>query len=390
MVSGIIVLSPTYTEQKAYDHKTNQAGGIAPIFDVTMTMENGSCLYNSIVLTNPGHDDWQVDDECEAQIRVRNMSDTFNDEDFPIVFVRIQLKEYLEVGTTNFSKERLLYDTQNKEFVFFPSTGFDKAMVAQSLESKIAREYGVNLSVVADDLVEYKGGWYIKWKDAFTPTLAGKRLSSAYLPLYVNGGQPLQEGIDRATITSMGIIDDILYHNQSDHANKSVTLNEDGSINWKEEASDVDMLVTPPNGAECWYDVHEWTDGNHIQCDNTTSGDNYHNYVEWKMGADVVTLKDWIASGAKAENKWILDPKGWAYWGMPLEKGVATTNLMESIKLINSPEGAFYYCLHADMQAVSFADLANWSAVGTADADKIAPQLQLALETAYKNKTTNP
>jgi len=101
---------------------------------------------------------------------------------------------------------------------------------------------------------------------------------------------------------------------------------------------------------ECLYTPHLWS---------AASADPFRQYVAWTLGAQIVRLSAW---DGKPTDQWILDDsdaEGWAYWGRALSPGGSTAMLMESMELIQAPEGKFYYAVHVDMDAADKFDLAD-------------------------------
>jgi alpha-tubulin suppressor-like RCC1 family protein len=90
--------------------------------------------------------------------------------------------------------------------------------------------------------------------------------------------------------------------------------------------------------------------------------------VEWSLNPSVKPINDWLAEWAAdplALNGpfWILDTDGWMYWAQPLEHGDATTNLLDSIKLIDLADWEeIDYYLDIHLEAIDFGlrDLDKW------------------------------
>ncbi len=100
-----------------------------------------------------------------------------------------------------------------------------------------------------------------------------------------------------------------------------------------------------------------------------------HQYIKWTMGDDVMEMADWVAAGSKPGNFWVLDTDGWAYWAAPLAGGQKTSLLIDKLTLLEQPAGDFYYALHAAMETVTDDDIALWDDK-TADADTLIAGLQ--------------
>ena len=127
-------------------------------------------------------------------------------------------------------------------------------------------------------------------------------------------------------------------------------------------AVDVGYTAEQING-ECEYTVHKWVDGKNKWDVNGRGNPSYFDYIEWAFGDDVILLSDWDGKPVK---KWIIDDRdtgnsnGWVWWGYYLAPGEQTGNLLESLVLAAPSDEKTYYALHADMQAVSYEELARW------------------------------
>ena len=59
-----------------------------------------------------------------------------------------------------------------------------------------------------------------------------------------------------------------------------------------------------------------------------------------------ITMAQWVALGSPSGNFWVIDTDGWAYWAAPLEQGEATSLLLCSIRMIQTPEDEWYYAIN--------------------------------------------
>ncbi|MDR0782893.1 MAG: hypothetical protein LBE83_03945, partial [Propionibacteriaceae bacterium] len=90
--------------------------------------------------------------------------------------------------------------------------------------------------------------------------------------------------------------------------------------------------------------------------------------VEWSLNPSVKPINDWVAEWAAdplALNGpfWILDTDGWMYWAQPLEHGGTTTNLLDSIKLIDLADWEeidYYRDIHLEAIDFGLRDLDKW------------------------------
>ena len=129
-----------------------------------------------------------------------------------------------------------------------------------------------------------------------------------------------------------------------------------------DSAVDVGYTIPQLNG-ECEYTPHRWVDGMNQWDVNGPNNPSYFDYIEWVFGENVILLSDWDGNPVK---KWIIDDRdagnndGWVWWGYYLAPGEQTGNLLESLVLAAPSDEKTYYALHADMQAVSYEELARW------------------------------
>ena len=127
-------------------------------------------------------------------------------------------------------------------------------------------------------------------------------------------------------------------------------------------AVDVGYTAEQING-ECEYTVHKWVDGKNKWDVNGRGNPSYFDYIEWAFGDDVILLSDWDGKPVK---KWIIDDRdtgnsnGWVWWGYYIAPGEQTGNFLEGLSLIEPSDDKMYYAIHADMQAVSYEELARW------------------------------
>lgn len=149
-------------------------------------------------------------------------------------------------------------------------------------------------------------------------------------------------------------------------------------LEWQQETGEsCPISVTQHEVGECGYLVHLWSEDDVGTCDLHS-----HDYVEWNLSAtDVITLKTWRDNyNGMPVAKWIVDTEsdaGWVYWGQPLPPGATTAKLLDSVTLLQQPEGEIYYALHTDMEAVDLGGLANWG--DNAGTNKAPQDLLVAL-----------
>ena len=252
-------------------------------------------------------DDWMEGDLLDKKISVLNKGEGD-------IFVRIQLKEYMETAAQHYSytDEYLLVDS-NGAFVSAASKADLKAWIAQNMPDLVYTDsqlvgpftaYGVTgagqFYLAVDETTNYNGKY-------------GKQLLTSFVQ---DGYKSFDSAVERGE-----------YENTADHRDHPTS--------------------------ECLYTIHTWDGEDHCDCENADQG-KFHDFVQWNLGSDIILLSDWVAAGSTPGAFWILDDtsdEGWAYWGQALAPNVETSKLMESIELIKQPDGPFYYALHVDMQA---------------------------------------
>ena len=291
-------------------HKTNVVTG------------GGKTEKNDVVLVEDFEepDDW-FEGDLKKEVWIKNTGDGQ-------VYVRLQLKEYMDIAkvTYQYSEDFLLVDSDGK---FVASTGNTAAeltsfktwlnnngIVYTDSQLKLYTAYGdtPRYYLVTDATTNVNGRY-------------GKRLLLDYTQA---APKSLVDGVVRGT-----------YENTLDHRNHPTS--------------------------ECLYTPHLWNDppadlNNCGQGDDSElydgTGQGFHDYVEWTLGAPLIKLSDWNGQPVAA---WILDDsgtEGWAYWGEALRPGDETTKILEKITLIQQPDGPFYYAIHVDMQAADLYQLA--------------------------------
>jgi hypothetical protein len=297
-----LLMSGTYAFVSRSQHKTNEGSGTFPKHDVKLIED-----YNEV-------DDWKTPDgEVKKEIRVTNRG--LASEGYGSIYVRLQLKEYMEIGDLVYTHtdERYMVST-NGNYVRFDT------------QQEALDAYPGHVVTELTDAVTGIHGWFIQTQ-AHDPN--GQYGDYVITNIEVGNAVSLVPGVVKAA------------HDASDNHQAA-------------------------NNGECLYTVHKWN-GTEPEDDGMT----FHDYIRWILGSDIITLSDWIAGGAQPIDKWILDDRDidnpFAYWGQALEPqndarnnpNSTTSNLMDAIELILQPEGSFYYAIHVDMEAVSIHELAG-------------------------------
>ncbi|MDR0838416.1 MAG: Ig-like domain-containing protein [Oscillospiraceae bacterium] len=291
-----LLMSGTYAYRNHNQHKTNEGSGGPPKYDVKLVEDFDE------------KDEWNTGDpDVKKEIRVANLGVAA--EGYGSAYVRLQLKEYMEIAKPDYqySDKRYMIDEQGR-FLWFET------------QEAAAAEYPDHVYTPFTAEQIGKAGYLVA-------TQAGDPNGQygAFVILGYTEGTPvsLVPGVVRATTAAT-----------TDHQLWS-------------------------NG-ECAYTIHLWDASNPAD-----DGMEFHRYVQWNLGPDVISLSDWITGGAKPVAKWIYDDRDvanpYAYWGEALKPGETTADLLKSVKLIEQPDGSFYYAIHVEMEAVSFDELGSWT-----------------------------
>lgn len=279
--------------------------------------------------------DWSAGETITKEISVKNMGGA--DPDFPgqswgNIYVRVQLKEYMNITTYKYTylcdendmPVRFMVDIEGSfvKFKVDPSLSIDEQatrivsdennwqkVVGNPKENEFIQRLTAGDFIKAQSIDDDQEYYYVKTNEEAPNGIYGK-----HLLLSVN-----QDVLERK---SLGTVQERA---------KPYSGWDDGSND------------------ECNYDVHIWEYGS-SDCEMA-----FHEYISWDITNDFVYLDEW---DQKATGRWILDTEsGWAYWGQALAPGERTDNLLNSITLETQPEGEFYYVIHADMSAVSLDEL---------------------------------
>ena len=318
-------------------------------------------------------DDWQVGTTLTKEISVMNMGNTaqFPNTGWGDIYVRAQLKEFMEIKTIN-------YEYYYEGYVKVNPPSGDKAYVRFMIDRKgnFVRIPVVSGTSKADAVKAFIND-PSNWTDVIDDTNAA---TSAFLKnLDESDFVEVQGYYDTAPYyyikTKAGfpngqygagvVMDKIVSANGIDIPGmKGVTMatnvdyrNYYATHAWHDETD------------ECKYPAHIWDAGDAQLCDFGT-----HSYVEWNIDPDnYIFYSDWQQNPVVTQ-KWILDPNtGWAYWGAPIPefdpanpKANVTSKLLDSIKLTKDPGGEFFYAIHVDLEAYDILELPSDWLIGDA------------------------
>jgi len=301
-VAGALVasLGSALAYQDYMQHKSNEFGSTGLKYEVRL-VEDFEEVY-----------DWRLGEQIKKEISVANHGQSANG--YEEVFVRIQLKEYMEIAPlTKTQTDRRYMIGANGEFIIYST--LDQVQAAVAAGGPYAGHSYASLT----DAVTGKSGYFIETLDHDKNGQMGKYVVTSYS---VGAGQKV--------ILSQGAPNRASGTNHNSHPSQ-----------------------------ECNYAIHMWN-GTELET---------REYIDWALNdADIITLSNWDAAGNPAVAKWIVDDlsgSGWAYWGQAIQPdGDSTALFMKEVELIKKPEGSFYYVIHTDMQAVSYDDLGEWGSIG--------------------------
>jgi len=263
--------------------------------------------------------DWKVGEDIKKEIRVANVGKA--EAGYGDVYVRLQLKEFMQIGDIIIEETPERYMVANGGLEIVTSGGtftFEDGHYVIFPSELLAKEAFPNNNVkYLTDAVTKETGWFIETKAGDFNGQYGKHVVTKY---------------------GFGDMEPVI----------------PGSVFCPEDQRNHHGIKDPVTGEydvwslECNYPIHTWDD---------PDGPEYRayikQYIKWVLGEDIIFIDEWDGKPVAA---WIIDdadPNGWAYWGQALAPETSTSNILEKVLLINQPDGNFYYCLHVDMQALS-------------------------------------
>ena len=292
-------LGATYAWTDYRQHKSNELNGAGIRYEARL-VENFAEVK-----------DWKVEDEpVPMEVSVANKGQA--SQGYGDVYVRVQLKEYMEIAplVQAESSKRYMIDTKG-DFVVYATQGEAQAAVSAG------GPYPGHAYAPLTDIVTGASGYFIETQDRDPNGQMGKHVVTG--SSFGAARKVIDPGPARAADTGH-------------HGHPS---------------------------EECAYALHMWRASDALQT---------REYNEWLLGSEVVQLSAW--DGVPAA-KWIIDDEsdsGWAYWGRALAPGESSAKLLDKVALVKQPDGSFYYIVHADMEAVSLDEIADgnvdWGAVG--------------------------
>lgn len=293
-----LLASGTYAYEVLFQHDSNELENEGIKYDATLNEK----------FTPPTN--WNVNHGAiTKQINVKNTGLT--DGTYGDVYVRLQLKEYMEISEITY----VYYDMDNdgKPDLYMTEPNGEYTVFASAQDALNA--YPGHDVQELTDAVSGTTGWFVR-------TQAGDK----------NGqyGKYVIKSFDEGTPESL--------------------------VNGVVRAPATDKGNHEKNG-ECEYTPHVWNDSLNGYSDTEL----FMAYVKWTMGDNVITIDEW---DGMPTDKWILDTQsdaGWIYWGRSLKPAETTANVLEAIELVSQPDGKFYYVIHTDMEAKPYHQLGDWT-----------------------------
>jgi hypothetical protein len=290
---------------------------------------------------------WRTSDpELTQEIRVTYLRK--ESEEFSGVYVRLQLKEYMEINPLTYTQtaERYMIDNNGK-FVVYNDDGNDTGNPATDAgHTKALHDWPGHTVTWLKDAATSDEGWFVQTR-----------------------AHDLNGQYGKFVVTDISLA-------------ASATPLVPGAVRADDEAGS--LYHVKPNG-ECDYEIYRWNgepdgsnyDGTEMFPGHTDAGNlTFRDFVAWNQGADVISLSAWDGEPVA---KWIYDDRAsegggtnWVYWGQLLEPqnetennpDSMTSNLLENIRLLLQPQGEFYYAIHVEMETLSpdeLVDGANWT-----------------------------
>lgn len=250
------------------------------------------------------HDDFNGSNK---DIYVENYADTHNGVN---VFARIQLREYMEIGS-DAGKYGTTYDQSNRNVEVI---GKQDASIQDVSSWHI---YKLNPTSQEDVTINDAFRKFWTWQ-------MGNNKDSYYMPTF----------------------------------NKD-NLNEDSDRNGTLDGLDGDRdQGTPYDDYRQWNANDTLTKKEILNGGQESEEEVIHTAQKVTHHAQVITMQEWKDKGQPLGPYWVYDSDGWAYWAQPIPPGETTGFLLDGISMVGSvPELDYYYAIQAIGQ---FATAEDW------------------------------
>lgn len=286
---------------------------------------------NNVVLIEDYQEkeDWSEGESIVKKVAVRNGQDgdDLSKYVFEDAYVRVQFKEFLEIGkkTKQYSAQRYMVD-EIGEFVKFKTLELAQKYLEDPVNSAPSDARIEQMEVYPSLSDAPKGGYFYIASRLKNPYgKYGKFLTVGA----IEGDYESVEGPDGPQKGNPGAVHDF-------------------------------NGIAP----ESLWSIHKWDQNVR---DHFAKASVFTNYVTWNLGTDVIPLNQWDGQPSAT---WIIDTEsdqGWVYWGQALKHGKdaeysksLTSNVLESVKLANQPGSGAHYFLNVKLDAVNQSDLKLW------------------------------
>ena len=315
----------TFAWQDYKQHKSNELGGSQIKYEARLVEDFEEVF------------DWKVGEDIKKEIRVANVGTAA--AGYGDVYVRLQLKEFMQIGDMIFveTPERYMVAKGGQTYTVSGGKTYtfaDGHYVIFDSEADAKSVFPNNTVKYLEDKVTGEKGWFIETKLGDLNGQYGKHVVVDY-------------GFgDMAPVIPGSVFcpeDERNHHGYKDPVTGKF-------ITWSKE---------------CDYPIHYWDKA------DPTVREYIKEYIQWILGDDIIFLSDWdgtpvaawIINDTGAANNGLLGD-GWAYWGQALAPGETTSNILEKVVLVKQPDGNFYYVIHVDMEALSINEFIDPDGAG--------------------------
>jgi len=243
------------------------------------------------------------------------------------IYARIQLSEYMEVGSGAGLKSN---DAD------YAAKGATSLVAGANINDPATwTVHGADASAADDAQFHNFWDWTLGGRKVFMPTFNRDKSSNA---------------TDITGLDTFGITSDEYQHRVSDPVN--------GGVN-----------VFGKDGGHNQYSVGDTETGLATYKDANKNGTETHTAQDTLPGS-VITMAQWIANGSVPGPYWVLDTDGWAYWAQAIMPGTATGLLLDKITLNQEMDDNWYYAINVVGQMASLNDISQIND-GTSDGQQL-------------------
>ena len=362
--------------------------------------------YSADLVSNFNHFDtlhWDTTPERNPvtnEVWVRN-SGALDGNAYGDVFVRIQLSEFMEFYTEVdiLTSERFMTDNTGS-FISAPTESEARDLAVSGAGPLIIREYDVRqvrmyITPFRTNIYSQNSASVQEWLSRYNSIMY--TVDPDFTPLslddvtYFADGDTLEE--TRLLHSDFFIINPSAPDAANDNELPWYIMTQAGGrdgVYGSFIVIDVapNKSTTEPLVSDGTFTIRTWQDGlNSFNPDviTTIPNETFNQYIQLGFGNDVILYENWLAEGSNSGPFWIVDTtdmiNGWVYWGESIIPQHSTTNFIETMRLLQQPDKAFYYALDTEMQAAAFVDLNTW--LEDADISPGAPDIIGAIMDAH-------